>query len=167
MTDIAGPSSAELAAIIEGRTAEEIAASIARHVRQAPLSADTPLPTVRGLATELGVSASTVSDAWRILRARGVIYTVDMERDRDRFTGEARPFLSGRPFPITDIAFRQAWDRLRRRADITDLTFHDLRHEAISRLFESGLKIHEVMAISGHKTASQLFRYVQVANQNL
>ena len=71
------------------------------------------------------------------------------------------------PFPITDIAFRQAWDRLRRRADITDLTFHDLRHEAISRLFESGLKIHEVMAISGHKTASQLFRYVQVANQNL
>jgi hypothetical protein len=38
VTDIAGPSSAELAAIIEGRTAEEIAASIARHVRQAPLS---------------------------------------------------------------------------------------------------------------------------------
>lgn len=65
------------------------------------------------------------------------------------------------PFPITDIAFRQAWDRLRHRADINDLTFHDLRHEAISRLFESGLKIHEVMAISGHKTASQLFRYVQ------
>ena len=69
---------------------------------------------------------------------------------------------SDAPFPITDIAFRQAWDRLRQRADITDLTFHDLRHEAISRLFESGLKIHEVMAISGHKTASQLFRYVQI-----
>lgn len=34
---------------------------------------------------------------------RGVIYTVDMERDRDRFIGEARPFLSGRPFPITDM----------------------------------------------------------------
>ena len=67
-------------------------------------------------------------------------------------------------FPITDIAFRQAWDRLRHRADITGLTFHDLRHEAISRLFESGLKIHEVMAISGHKTASQLFRYVQIGN---
>ncbi|MEK9637139.1 MAG: GntR family transcriptional regulator, partial [Acidimicrobiaceae bacterium] len=69
MTETAGPSSAELAAIIEGRTAEEIAMSIARHVRQAPLSADTPLPTVRSLAAELGVSASTVSDAWRILRA--------------------------------------------------------------------------------------------------
>jgi integrase len=65
------------------------------------------------------------------------------------------------PFPITDIAFRQAWDRLRIQANITDLTFHDLRHEAISRMFDSGMKIHEVMAVSGHRTASQLFRYAQ------
>ena len=63
---------------------------------------------------------------------------------------------------MTDVAFRQAWDRLRTRANISDLTFHDLRHEAISRMFDNGMKIHEVMAVSGHKTASQLFRYVQV-----
>ena len=68
------------------------------------------------------------------------------------------------PFPITDVAFRQAWDRLRTRATITNLTFHDLRHEAISRMFDRGMKIHEVMAVSGHKTASQLFRYVQIKN---
>ena len=66
-----------------------------------------------------------------------------------------------RPFPVTDVAMRQAWDRLRFRAGIHDFTFHDLRHEAISRLFDDGMKIHEVMAISGHRTASQLFRYVQ------
>ena len=71
------------------------------------------------------------------------------------------PKDSERPFPVTDVAFRQAWDRLRTRADINHLTFHDLRHEAISRMFDSGMKIHEVMAVSGHRTASQLFRYVQ------
>ena len=71
------------------------------------------------------------------------------------------PKDSERPFPVTDVAFRQAWDRLRPRADINHLTFHDLRHEAISRMFDSGMKIHEVMAVSGHRTASQLFRYVQ------
>ena len=71
------------------------------------------------------------------------------------------PKEADRPFPVTDVAFRQAWDRLRHRADITDLTFHDLRHEAISRMFDNGMKIHEVMAVSGHRTASQLFRYVQ------
>jgi integrase len=65
-------------------------------------------------------------------------------------------------FPITDIAIRQAWERLRARAGITDLTFHDLRHESISRKFESGMSIPKVMAISGHRTAAQLFRYVQL-----
>ena len=65
-------------------------------------------------------------------------------------------------FPISDSAFRQAWDRLRQRANIQDLTFHDLRHEAISRKFEIGMSIPEVMAISGHRTAGQLFRYIQI-----
>ena len=65
-------------------------------------------------------------------------------------------------FPITEVAFRQAWDRLRIRAEVTDLTFHDLRHEAISRRFEEGMSVPQVMAISGHQTASQLFRYVQL-----
>jgi len=74
------------------------------------------------------------------------------------------PKDTDRPFPVTDVAFRQAWDRLRRRANITDLTFHDLRHEAISRMFGGGMKIHEVMAVSGHRTASQLFRYVQTSH---
>ena len=69
---------------------------------------------------------------------------------------------NNRVFPITDNAFRQAWDRLRKRANIYNLTFHDLRHEAISRLFESGLSIPQVMKISGHQTAGQLFRYIQL-----
>jgi len=37
-----------------------------------------------------------------------------------------------------------------------------LRHEAISRKFESGMNIPQVMAISGHQSAGQLFRYVQL-----
>ena len=62
-----------------------------------------------------------------------------------------------RPFPVNDLAFRQAWDRLGKRATTTDLTFHDLRHEVISRMFDRGMKIHEVMALRSHRTASQLF----------
>ena len=77
------------------------------------------------------------------------------------------PRKEQRVFPITDIAFRQAWDRLRSRAGISDLTFHDLRHEAISRMFEKGLNVPEVASISGHRTASQLFRYVQVEGISL
>ena len=69
-----------------------------------------------------------------------------------------------RPFPLTDVAFRQAWDRLRKQATITDLTLHELLHETISRMFDRGMKIHEVMAESGHRTAIQLFIYVQTSS---
>ena len=48
------------------------------------------------------------------------------------------------------------------RVNESSFTFHDLRHEAISRMFEKGLNVTEVASISGHKTASQLFRYVQI-----
>ncbi|MEM9465083.1 MAG: aminotransferase class I/II-fold pyridoxal phosphate-dependent enzyme [Actinomycetota bacterium] len=72
---------AELAETVDGRRADEIAAAIARHLRDRAIPSGALLPTVRALAAELGVSASTVSDAWRTLRANGII-----ETDRRRGT---------------------------------------------------------------------------------
>ncbi len=46
-----------------------------------------------------------------------------------------------------------------RRAGIDDLRFHDLRHEAVSQLFEKGLNISEVLTVSGHKDPRMLFKY--------
>lgn len=40
-----------------------------------------------------------------------------------------------------------------------DLRFHDLRHEAVSRLFERGLTAEQVMMVSGHRTYAMLARY--------
>ncbi|MGC6511825.1 MAG: tyrosine-type recombinase/integrase [Parvibaculales bacterium] len=62
-------------------------------------------------------------------------------------------------FPITPNAVKLNWNRLRIAADLPNIRFHDLRHEAISRLFEKGLSMPEVASISGHRTPSQLFRY--------
>lgn len=66
---------------------------------------------------------------------------------------------SERVFPIASNAFRLAWDRLRARARLDDLNFHDLRHEAISRLFEKGLSPPEAALVSGHNDMRMLFRY--------
>lgn len=41
------------------------------------------------------------------------------------------------------------------------LVFHDLRREAVSRLFERGFALPEVAAISGHRTWSQLAVYTR------
>ncbi|BCH02636.1 integrase [Mesorhizobium sp. 131-2-5] len=67
-------------------------------------------------------------------------------------------------FPVTSVAMRLQWDRLTTRAGIDGLNFHDLRHEAISRLFELGLSIPEVASISGHRTPAMLFRYAHANN---
>lgn len=55
-----------------------------------------------------------------------------------------------------------AWSRAVKAASIIDFRFHDLRHEAVSRLFELGLNPLEVAAISGHKTLQMLKRYTHL-----
>ena len=70
-------------------------------------------------------------------------------------------------FPVSSNAVRLSWDRLRARAGINDLRFHDLRHEAISRFFERGLSIAEVALISGHKDPRMLFRYTHLRAEDV
>ena len=45
---------------------------------------------------------------------------------------------------------------------LLDLRFHDLRHEATSRLFEKGLGIMEVASMTGHKSLAMLKRYTHI-----
>lgn len=65
-------------------------------------------------------------------------------------------------FPISTNSLRLAWERVKRRAGVEDLRFHDLRHEAISRFFEQGLSVPEVSLISGHRDPRMLFRYTHL-----
>ncbi|WP_215356831.1 site-specific integrase [Polynucleobacter sp. UB-Raua-W9] len=46
-----------------------------------------------------------------------------------------------------------------------DLRFHDLRHEALSRLSDAGLNVIELSCISGHKTLGMLQRYTHPSHQ--
>lgn len=72
-----------------------------------------------------------------------------------------------RVFPMTGNSVRLAFEHLRVRAGMSDLHFHDLRHEAISRLFEKGLNIAEVSAISGHRELKMLQRYTHLRAADL
>jgi integrase len=66
---------------------------------------------------------------------------------------------SDQVFPLTANALKMAWGRMLKQVGISDLHFHDLRHEAISRFFEMGLTIPEVASISGHRSSAMLSRY--------
>jgi len=72
-----------------------------------------------------------------------------------------------RVFAVSVPWLRYAWGRIVSAAGISDLHFHDLRHEAISRLFEKGLSVPEVALVSGHKDVRQLFRYTHLRPEDV
>ena len=75
----------------------------------------------------------------------------------------------GRVFSLQAESMSQAFERAcePHRANILGLRFHDLRHEATSRLFEKGLNVMEVAAITGHKTLDMLKRYTHLRAEDL
>ena len=70
--------------------------------------------------------------------------------------------LDGRVFPVSMEAVKQAYERAVARAGVVNFTFHDLRHDALTRLAKQGLSVLELRAISGHTTANMLQRYVSI-----
>lgn len=57
----------------------------------------------------------------------------------------------------------KAWRRLSHRAGVDEFRFHDLRHEAVSRLFEkTKLSDAEIMSITGHTSAKILLGYAHL-----
>ncbi len=75
--------------------------------------------------------------------------------------------IDGRVWGMRPDSISQAFERVCKAADIEGLTFHDLRHEATSRLFEKGLNPMEVAAITGHKTLQMLKRYTHLRAEDL
>ena len=75
--------------------------------------------------------------------------------------------ISGKVFPIHFEGLKSLWRRAMKRADLRDLHFHDLRHEATSRFFELGLNVVEVAAITGHKDLKMLQRYTHLRAEDL
>ncbi|MEV5324324.1 aminotransferase class I/II-fold pyridoxal phosphate-dependent enzyme [Nonomuraea sp. NPDC052634] len=64
-----------LARRIDDPSARGIAAALTDLIREGTVTAQARLPTVRGLARELGVSSGTVAEAWSELRRHGMIKT--------------------------------------------------------------------------------------------
>lgn len=75
----------------------------------------------------------------------------------------------GRVFKLQAESMSQAFERAcePHRANISDIRFHDLRHEATSRLFERGFTMMEVATVTGHKTLEMLKRYTHLRAEDL
>lgn len=75
---------------------------------------------------------------------------------------------SGRVIPLDRMTLYKAFERACQRAGILNYRWHDLRHEALSRLAERGdFSVLEMAAISGHKTLQMLKRYTHLKAEDL
>ena len=84
---------------------------------------------------------------------------------------EARNIIARQPrclknpdliFPHKHRSITSAFRSARDRTGIKDLRWHDLRHEAISRLFEMGFDSMVVAKFSGHRDINMLRRYTHI-----
>ncbi|MDW7646457.1 MAG: site-specific integrase [Desulfuromonadales bacterium] len=75
--------------------------------------------------------------------------------------------LDGKVFGYSSNTSSKAFAALVKNLKLEDLRFHDLRHEATSRLFEKGLNPMEVASITGHKTLQMLQRYTHLRAEDL
>lgn len=69
------------------------------------------------------------------------------------------PKVSPEIFPYSRFAITANFTRACKLLGIEDLHFHDLRHEAASRLFEMGWTIPQAATVTGHRSWQSLQRY--------
>src|SRR3546814_18019820 len=63
---------------------------------------------------------------------------------------------------------KNAWQRMLATAGIEDLHLHDLRHEAISRIAETGkFSLVDLQSISGHLDVRMLLSYSHLCSKKL
>lgn len=105
----------------------------------------------RGNNQRIPLFAATGYDAWAIVE----------ERRSKRCNDDDRIF------PFNSRSVGSAFRRGCRDLGIEDLHFHDLRHEATSRLFEFGFTIEQVALVTGHKDWKMLKRYTHLRPEAL
>ena len=74
---------------------------------------------------------------------------------------------SGRVFPISADSVKKSFVRATARAGLEDLRFHDLRHEATSRLAQKLSNVLELSSVTGHKSLHMIKRYYHPRAQDL
>ena len=75
--------------------------------------------------------------------------------------------IDGRVFATSADALKKSFARACERANIQNLHFHDLRHEATSRLATKVPNVILLARITGHKDLKMLNRYYHVSPEAL
>ncbi len=106
-----------------------------------------------------------------LLEGEGVVRLKDSKNGQPRWiplSEKAKQVLNAQrsaqhpcPFPVSASCLENAWEHILVRAGLTDLRFHDLRHEALSRwAHKLNGDVFKLSLVSGHRTLQMAQRYV-------
>lgn len=78
------------------------------------------------------------------------------------------PFVFPSPIkPLAALAdIRHVWCRVRKRAGLTDVRLHDLRHNFAEKAAAGGLSLHAIGTLLGHRSAATTKRYADLLNSS-
>lgn len=112
-----------------------------------------------------GCAVSLKAGATKTDKARTVPLSSRAREILGRVIGDRR---TGRVWPgLTSEAVKRAFIRVRDKAGLEDLRFHDTRHDATTRFVEMGLSDTEVMSITGHSSKAMMMRYTHLRAKDL
>ncbi len=112
-------------------------------------------------------TVSIPAKATKTRRARVVPLTSVAEAILRTLPRPAADERDQRVFPVSAGAVTQAIRRARKRAGLTDVRLHDMRHEAVSRLIEINMSVSDAMAMAGHSDPRSSARYTHLDPQRL
>lgn len=93
------------------------------------------------------------------LTKNGDSRTIPLSPEAIKILEHLPKYIDGTVFPVTPFTLSAAIERARKKAELIDFHFHDLRHMAITRLAEKLPNLIELSAVSGHKSLAMLKRY--------
>jgi integrase/recombinase XerD len=91
---------------------------------------------------------------------------LDQERPADCQTDRLFVVLKGprRGQPLSTAGLDEIVDGARRRADLSQVTCHQLRHTCFTRLREAGMALEAIQAQAGHRSIESTRIYLHLAN---
>src|SRR5262245_48175706 len=78
-----------------------------------------------------------------------------------------RQWVKGERYPLTYDGVQMIWRRLRKRSGVTDLRFHDLRHDFATKLLRDSRNLRLVQKALGHASIKTTTRYAHVLDSEI
>lgn len=116
---------------------------------------------------DLPARAIRIPISYRLKANKGVPVAVPLSTHAMHILSGMPHAISGKILDCTADSVSTIWKRRMKELGIENLRWHDLRHEAASRMSEKGMHPLQIAACTGHRSLNMLRRYTHLKVEDL